>query len=251
MTDSIEISARTVQDAIERGLAQLGLSKEEAEITVLHEGSRGILGIGAEEARVRISRKSLQPAITPEPQPITIIRPASGEEEAAPPQKEALTADKIALVAQEVTSDLLRLMGINAKATIRDAASLAGQPLGPDHPIIIDITGNNLGILIGRRGETLSALQLIVNLIVGRRTREWARVVVDIEGYRSRREEALRNLALRMAERVRNTRTPFTLEAMPPHERRIIHLALKDNPYVTTQSFGEGDERRVTIFPRK
>lgn len=247
MTESIEVSARTVQEAIARGLAQLGLSREEAEIVVLREGSKGILGIGAEDAKVRISRKAPPPAVIQASQPAPITGPG---DEVISPSQEALTADRAALVAQEVTRDLIRLMGINAGVAIRNAASLVGKPLDSDHPIVIDIMGKDLGILIGRRGETLSALQLIVNLIVGRRIKEWARVVVDVEGYRSRREEALRNLALRMAERVRNTRVPFTLEAMPPHERRIIHLALKDNPYVTTQSFGEGEERRVTIFPR-
>lgn len=247
MAESIEVNARTVQEAIARGLAQLGLSQEEAEIVVLHEGSKGILGIGAEDARVRISRKAPSVAIqAPQPAPV-----AGLGEEAAPSPKGTLTADRAALVAQEVTRDLIRLIGINAGVAIRDAASLVGKPLDSDHPIVIDIIGKDLGILIGRRGETLSALQLIVNLIVGRHIKEWARVVVDVEGYRSRREEVLRNLALRMAERVRNTRVPLTLEAMPPHERRIIHLALKDNPYVTTQSFGEGEERRVTIFPRR
>jgi spoIIIJ-associated protein len=147
--------------------------------------------------------------------------------------------------------ELLAAMDIPGRVNVRNVASRADQPLDGDNPIVLDITGDDLGILIGRRGETLSALQLITNLIAGRRTKEWARIVVDVEGYRLRREEALRNLAARMAERVRFSRTPFTLEAMPPNERRIIHLALKENAYVATESHGEGDDRKVTLSPRR
>ncbi len=149
--------------------------------------------------------------------------------------------------AQRVLEEMLRTMRVEAQVK-------QSQPLVPSSgvtAVTLDIRGDDLGILIGRRGETLSALQMITNLIVGRRTHEWARLVVDVEGYRLRREETLRNLALRMADRVRYSRTPFTMEAMPPNERRIVHLTLQDNPYVTTESHGEGDDRKVTVSPRR
>lgn len=267
----IEVSARTASEAIHQALAQLGIGEDQAEITVLNEGSRGILGIGAEDARVRVSRRAPAPkpvaprpaARPPEPQeretPAATPRPAPAPVAAQPqePPRPAqaapstMTVGQVSAVAQEVVLELLQEMGITARVNLRNVANRLDQPLDGDNPIVLDIIGDDLGILIGRRGETLSALQLVTNLIVGRRTKEWARIVVDVEGYRLRREETLRSLAVRMAERVRYSRTPFTMEAMPAHERRIVHLALKGNVYVSTESHGEGEERRVTISPRR
>lgn len=277
--DSIEVSARNVSNAIQQALAQLGISEEQAEIVVVNEGSRGILGIGAEDARVRVTRRAApartsapQPAATvrsvPAPQPVAPVRPAPapapaplveaatpavspvpGQATAATPS--GMTVGEVAQIAQQVVLELLGAMGITARVNLRNVASRASQPLDGDNPIVLDIIGDDLGILIGRRGETLGALQLVTNIIVSRRTREWARIVVDVEGYRLRREDALRSLATRMAERVHYSRTPFTMEAMPPNERRIIHLTLQDSPYVSTESHGEGEDRRITISPRK
>ena len=116
-------------------------------------------------------------------------------------------------------------------------------------PLTLNIHGinENLGLLIGRRGETLAALQLLVNLIVSHRTKHRMRIIVDAENYRERREENLRSLALRVAQQVRNYRRSIALEAMPPHERRIVHIALSDSKDISTESIGEGDERRVVI----
>ncbi|MDO9065584.1 MAG: RNA-binding cell elongation regulator Jag/EloR [Chloroflexota bacterium] len=275
--DSIEVSARNANSAIQQALAQLGISEEQAEIVVINEGSRGILGIGAEDARVRVTRRTA-PARTPAPQPAVAVRPAPaprpapvaapvtppapvvevttpaaypvpGQPTAAAPS--GMTVGEVAQIAQQVVLELLGAMGITARVILRNVASRASQPLDGDNPIVLDIIGDDLGILIGRRGETLGALQLVTNIIVSRRTREWARIVVDVEGYRLRREDALRSLATRMAERVRYSRTPFTMEAMPPNERRIIHLTLQDSPHVATESHGEGEDRRITISPRK
>jgi spoIIIJ-associated protein len=280
--DSIEVSARNANSAIQQALAQLGISEEQAEIVVINEGSRGILGIGAEDARVRVTRRAA-PARTPAAQPAPAVRPASAPrpvpvyapvaapvappaplvEATAPASYPAagqptaaavpsgMTVGEVAQIAQQVVLELLGAMGITARVNLRNVASRASQPLDGDNPIVLDIVGDDLGILIGRRGETLGALQLVTNIIVSRRTREWARIVVDVEGYRLRREDALRSLATRMAERVRFSRTPFTLEAMPPNERRIVHMTLQDSPYVATESHGEGEDRRITISPRK
>lgn len=270
--DSVEVSARTVNDARQQALAQLGISEEQADIVVINEGSRGILGIGAEDARIRVSRKAapppapraqgrarpVEPAPGPAPAATERQRPAeaaplSSEVPVAAPDAQAstLTVGEVARVAEQVVLELLAAMGITGRVHLRNVSSRMNQPLDGENPIVVDVVGDDLGILIGRRGETLGALQLVTNLIVGRRTKEWARIVVDVEGYRLRREETLRSLSQRMADRVRYSRTAFTMEAMPPHERRIVHMALKDNPYVTTESHGEGEERRVTISPRR
>jgi spoIIIJ-associated protein len=142
----------------------------------------------------------------------------------------------------EITVDVLehtlRYMNIHARVQVRST-----------NPLTLNIQGinENLGLLIGRRGETLAALQLLVNLIVSHRTKHRMRIIVDAENYRERREENLRSLALRVAQQVRNYRRSIALEAMPPHERRIVHLALSDSKDISTESIGEGDERRVVI----
>lgn len=217
---SVEVSGSSVEEAIEKGLAELGLEREEVEVQVLSEGRRGILGFGAEEARVLL--------IPLEPQP-------------------AVPAPSVAQVAQEVLENLLRYMGIEGRVSLREASAPAG---GEAAPITLDVTGHDLGLLIGRRGETLKALQFITRLLVSRKTRRWANIVVDVEHYKERRERALRDLAHRMAERVQRSGRAISLEPMPANERRIVHLALRDHPAVTTLSVGEGEGRKVIIRPR-
>jgi len=138
----------------------------------------------------------------------------------------------------DVLQHILRYMNIHATVQVRST-----------DPLTLNINGinENLGLLIGRRGETLAALQLLVNLIVSHRTKHRMRIIVDAENYRERREENLRSLALRVAQQVRNYRRSIALEAMPPHERRIVHIALSDSKDISTESIGEGEERRVVI----
>jgi len=138
----------------------------------------------------------------------------------------------------DVLQHILQYMNIRAVVQVRSTS-----------PLSLNIQGinENLGLLIGRRGETLSALQLLVSLIVGHRTKHRMRINIDAENYRERREENLRSLALRVAQQVRNYRRSIALEAMPPHERRIVHIALADSKDISTESIGEGDERRVVI----
>jgi spoIIIJ-associated protein len=121
---------------------------------------------------------------------------------------------------------------------------------GQDPPLVLNIEGEDLGILIGRRAETLAALQYLTRLMVNHRSHRWVNLVVDVEGYKARREEQLVRLAERMAERAVSTGRVVTLEAMPPRERRIVHITLRNHPEVTTQSVGEGEQRKVTIIPR-
>ncbi|MFB0537715.1 MAG: protein jag, partial [Anaerolineae bacterium] len=137
-------------------------------------------------------------------------------------------------------------MGIRAQVVIRQKVDEEGQ----QPTVVLDIVGDDLGILIGRRGETLAALQYITRLIVSRKTRRWYPLVVDVEQYKIRRERSLRRLAQRMAERVSFSQQTVALEAMPAYERRIVHLALRDHPTVSTKSVGEGDQRKVTLIPK-
>jgi spoIIIJ-associated protein len=141
-------------------------------------------------------------------------------------------------------------MGVDADVMAVDNPSAV--PLSADDPptIFIDIVGNDLGMLIGRRGEHLGQIQYLVNLLVNRKLGTWSRVVLDVEGYRSRREESLIGLAERVARQVARSRRPIVLEPMPPNERRIVHLTLQTHPEVTTQSSGEGNQRRITVQPR-
>jgi len=191
------------------------------EVTVLSEGKTGILGLGAEEARIRV-----RPMV-----------PISEEE------------SDMAGVTKSVLETLLSRMGVPA-SVIPYAQPLVEGETGTT-PIAFDIKGDDLGILIGRRGETLACLQYMVRLIMAHQRKAWLPIFIDVDGYKERRFGALRSLALRMAEQVKVERTPFTLEPMPAYERRIIHLTLADNPDVTTQSTGEGEARKVVISPKE
>lgn len=213
----VEASGKSVEEAIERALRDLGVTREQVEVEILSEGRGGILGFGAEPARVRVTPRA------------SAGGPGGADTEAA----------------LEVLRELLRLMGIEATVSAR-APETPGDGVGMAKAVL-DVNGEDLGILIGRRGETLAALQYTVNLIVGRKFDGQSVFSVDVEGYRRRREQTLRRLALRMAERVKETGRPVTLEPMPAHERRIVHLALAQDPKVVTASLGEGENRKVSI----
>jgi len=140
-------------------------------------------------------------------------------------------------------------MGVRAAVEAYVGEDLADE--GQPAPIVLNITGEDLGILIGRRGETLRALQYLVRLMVSHRVKHWTNLVVDVESYLARRRHALESLANRVADQaIRSGRTQ-ALEPMPPYERRLVHIALRKNPRVTTQSVGEGERRKVTIVPKK
>ena len=146
-------------------------------------------------------------------------------------------------VAKITVDNLLRSMKVSATATPRP------QQEGEEDTIELDIEGEDSGLLIGRRGETLRALQFTVNLLVGQSTR--GRVILDVEGYRERRYSSLRTLASRVAERVASTGRPITLEPMAPNERRVIHMTLAENPRVATESTGMGESRKITVLPKR
>ena len=233
---SVEAGGKDVEEAIAQGLAELGKTRDEVEIEVLSEGSRGLFGLGAEEARVRISIIESQ-VLEEVVEKIEVVR-----EPAAPPLERDFQQ-----IAKGTLEELLVKMGIRVQVVIRQKADVGEGELPT---VVLDIVGDDLGILIGRRGETLAALQYITRLIVSHKTHRWHPLVVDVEQYKVRRERSLRRLAQRMAERVSFSRQPVALEAMSAYERRIVHLALRDHPTVTTKSVGEGDHRKVTIIPK-
>ena len=212
---SREFSGKTVDEAIHKGLSELGLDRGAVEVEIVREASRGMLGLTSEEARVRVTPKT--------------------ESESQ--------SDETATTAQEALQTLLQKMGINGHVEV-----LPDDSADSSNAFVLNIVGDDLGVLIGRRGETLRDLEYVVRLMVAQKGGKSAKIVVDVEGYRTRRERVLRELAKRMAERVESSRQPITLEAMPPNERRIIHITLRDHPSVTTNSIGEGDHRRVMIL---
>lgn len=242
---SVEISARSVEEAIERGLSELGLTRDQVEVEVIHPGRGGVLGFGAENARVRLTALQV-PLASEEPLQVEDEETFRPEREMAP--LSTVTQADVAQIATQLLQGLLDRMKVRAQVKARVGNDLAEE--GEESALILDVTGEDLGILIGRRGETLQSLQYMTRLMLSRALGEWKPVVVDVESYRVRRRRSLRQLALRMAERVAFSRQRVVLEAMPPNERRIIHMALHDHPKVTTRSIGEGENRKVTIIPR-
>jgi len=219
--ESLEVSAKTVEEAIERGLQQLGLTREQVETAVLNKGRSGFLGMGAEEAVVRLT-------------PLMSVRDESDLPSAA----------KAAL--EEILGRMKLKAHVQLRTDVQQEDGESGIP-----PIALEVDGEDLGILIGRRGETLAALQYILRLIVAHQEKARVPLTVDVEGYKQRRYGSLRELALRMAQQAVSSRQSRTLEPMPADERRIVHLALSVNPDVVTQSVGEGELRKVVIMPRK
>ncbi len=305
--ESIEASGKSVDEAVQQALMRLGKRREDVEILVLQEPSRGTFGLGSKEARVRVSTRETPFAVRP-PSSGAVITPEmadailgpdgpevvevdeefeedeegefeddeeleddeefeedeEGEFEEDEPAPFIASSDPLPGISEfgdvsvaegemqevetpsradvEITVDvlqhILRYMNIHATVQVRST-----------NPLALNIHGinENLGLLIGRRGETLASLQLLVSLIVGHRTKHRMRITIDAENYRERREENLRSLAQRVAQQVRNYRRAIALEAMPPNERRIVHMALADSKDISTESIGEGEERRVVI----
>lgn len=212
-----EFSGKTVEEAIQNALDQLGVSREEVEVDVVREGRSGILGLGAESALIRVT-------------PITSKQPGSD----------------IAEKAKGILEKLLALMGVEGEVSPQTESLAAGAT-----SVVLNIKGDDLGILIGRRGQTLTSLQYLVRLMVSNQTKSREPIVVDVENYKQRRYQQLEEFARQMAEQVQAKGQPFTFEPMSAFERRIIHVALADNTSVTTESMGEGEERKVVIRLKK
>jgi spoIIIJ-associated protein len=211
----LEISAKTVEEATRTALEQLGVTRDDVEIVVIKKGKSGVLGMGAEDATIKV----------------TLI-----EEE---PEPEADAGE----VSRRVLIDILHAMGISATVDVSRSSD-------PGAPVTLNIEGDDLGVLIGRRGQALSSLQYLLRLIVAEKLKKWMSINVDVDWYKKRHYDSLKKMALRMAEQVGKRRRSITMEPMPPDERRIVHITLADHPDVKTESTGEGEGRRVVIQSR-
>jgi spoIIIJ-associated protein len=279
---SVEIQAYSVDEAVRLALEQLGLGEQDVDIEILSdagpdEGDEALVRVTAKgmasqpiprAARAAPSagpragghgqgagRERRQPGVRRVPGDRPSSRGAPPRERPrAPVAERARDVDRVdeaeEQVAKEIVRELLGQMGITADVVAVDNPSTMALDAEDPPTIFIEILGQDLGMLIGRRGDHLSQLQYLVNLIANRRLENWTRVVVDVEGYRTRREESLIGLAERIGRQVARSRRPIILEPMPPNERRIVHLTLRGNPDVTTESSGEGNMRRVTVQPR-
>ena len=217
--ESLEARAKTVEEAIQQAISQLGVSREEVEVDVISEGKSGILGLGSDEAVVRVTRIASDPD------------------------------EDITEYVKKTINKLLSLLEVDGSAVLQPPPVVEGEE--PAESISLNIEGDDLGILIGRRGQTLSCLQYIVRLIIGHQKKSWLPVIIDVEGYKQRRYQALQVFARQMAEQVNAKKMSFTLEPMPAYERRIIHLALAEHRDVITESIGQGESRRVVILPKE
>ena len=239
---SIEAIAPSVEEAILKGAKEWGLPPESFDVEVLDEGTKGLLGFGVRQARIRMTVRSSSDTSRADIKREETVRQANEI------QSSVEGSDEEALqITQDTVSELLQRMGIEARIEARWGE--ADAP-GKIRPLFLDIHGDDLSILIGRRGETLTALQYITRLIVGKELKRPVAVLIDVEGYRARREQQIRRLAQQMAKQAIETSQTMSLEPMPAYERRIVHIELRDSPDVDTVSVGERDQRKVTIIPR-
>lgn len=271
LSSNQEIESRgvTVDAAVNAGLERLGVGRDRVKIIVIDEGSRGLLGIGSREAIVRLIvtpvEEAPKPPVTPAPvreapkpapplaKPIErpqarAAQPVDGEDEDDTSSSSEENLDAEQQTAIEVITELLDKMHVKGQVSgyVTEPDDLTGQRVN-----IIEIKGDDLGVLIGPRGETLDSLQFLSRLMVAHRLHRRSNFVVDIEGFRQRREQALTRLAERMAEKARQRGEPIGLEPMSAYERRIIHMTLRNSADVYTESAGEGKQRRVRIIPKK
>ncbi len=236
---TLEAMGSSVEEAVENGLDQLGLPRDAVDVEVLDEGQEGFLGIGSRQVRVRL----------------TLLHPESGadysyeegesfsNEPVNPEDMDELEEAKNK--AKEIVEKLLQATKV--RATV--AARILEPEDDHDHPmVLIEISGKDLSILIGKRAETLNSLQYVTSLILNQQIGHWMPLMIDVQGYRFRRERQLRQLARRLADQVVQTGRKQVLEPMPANERRLIHLELRYHPFVTTESIGEEPNRRTTII---
>jgi len=257
---TLEVIAPTIEEAIAKGIDELGVPEDAVDIDILDSGSKGLFGIGSRQARVRLVVKSdsqpgvvtdkasvtwisQQPSVTAETMPATLEASAPSDISGQTTDKEDITL----YVARETVVELLEKMKV--RATVK---AYYGEPDEAQSraPVCVDINGKDLSILIGRQAETLNALQYISSLIASKELGHSIPLVVDVEGYRKRRQQQIRYLARRMAEQAVKTGRRQILEPMPANERRIVHIELRDNPSVTTESVGEEPRRKVTVLPK-
>ncbi len=278
---TLEVIAPTVEEALMQGLAQLGLTAADVSVEVLDSGSKGLFGLGGRQVRVLLSvnpppgslKAKTAPASKPErkaapaqkaeskpkastPASATVekrdsSRPAPKENKpaptAAPVSLKPTVHDELIDKTEELISKLIHLMGMQAQIS----AHYAEDDRADRRSIEVDIRGNDLSSLVGKNAETLNSLQHVASLMVGKESGQWVQLTIDIEGFRARREKQLQQLANRMADQVIRTNRKATLEPMPSEDRRIIHIALRGHPAVSTESAGDEPHRKVVILPKK
>jgi spoIIIJ-associated protein len=221
---SVETEGKTTEEAIQKACEELSVSRQDLEIEVLSGGSSGFLGLGAKNARIRATVKEISAPRTPE------ARPSA-----------ALSDNQAAETAQKTLQDILRLLEVEATVELKEDSER----------ILLNIQGDGSGLLIGRKGQTLDAMEYLINKIVHKDAEDKKRIVVDTENYRFRREDSLVKLAQRLGEKAKRLGRPVTISPMSAHDRRIIHLALQDDKTLRTWSTGTGLYRKVIISPEK
>lgn len=267
---TLEVIASTVEEALAQGLAQLNLPADAVSVEVLDAGSKGLFGLGGRQVRVRLtvnptkeessskaapapaSRADLpkdRPEKRTKPTPVKPAEPKparveKAQEKPAPAKPES--HDPLLNTTEEIISKLLNHLRLKAQIS----AQFADDDREDRRSILVDVRGDDLSALIGRHAETLNAFQHVASLMVGKQAQQWTQLTIDVEGYRSRREKQLQQLAHRMADQVSKTGRKASLEPMPSSERRVIHIALRNHSFVTTESAGEDPYRKVVILPK-
>ena len=271
MNGSIRVSAKTVDDAITEALIQLGVTSDRLEYEVIEKGSAGFLGIGMKQAVIEARRKPepkeekveepvVEEPVRVEPKKVEAVQPqkAAAEKKADEPQKAAFEKAVEKEVKEEVKKEtkLVEVQPQTIKAVedflkntmkAMDMEVELKTEIDQDGALCVDMSGEHMGILIGKRGQTLDSLQYLANRVANKHQEGYVRVKLDTENYRARREETLRHLAKNIAHKVKRNRRPVALEPMNPYERRIIHSALQSDPYVMTHSEGEEPYRKVVV----
>jgi len=255
MTQTREFNAATVDEAVQKASASLGISAEDLSYDVVDSGSDGFLGIGARDARIVVELQEgpivpPEPGEAPEPEPSEPAEPADTEAPAhldlseilgdsSAEAEEAPVPEELLAEIENLVSTVVDAMGFESRVDVYDANGF----------IAVDVASDNTALFIGQKGETIDALQYLVNAAIYRKHPFAKRIVLDAEGYRQRRVEAIQGIAHRSARRAIRERRTVELPPMSPAERRVVHIYLKDNPQVTTASEGTGDNRRVRISP--
>ncbi len=232
---SIEIEGKTTEEAISKACEMLQATRENLEIEILAESSSGFLGLGAKKAQIRATLKEIKP---PSPGQEAVPAPVAAPAPVATPAPSGKPAPEMA---KDTLQEILRLLGMETEVELKEEAERT----------LLVIRGDGSGLLIGRKGQTLDALEYLINKIVHKDAEDKKRIVVDTENYRSRREESLVGLAHRLAEKAKKLGRPVTISPMNAHDRRIIHLALQEDKSLRTRSTGTGLYRKVVITPEK
>ena len=241
--ESREFTGKSVEDALTQATVELGLTSDKLDYEVVEKGSSGILGLGAKDAVIKVSLKGEKKASEPKAEKKE-EEPAKASEEKASDKKEVLENPEEAIA---VVKDFLK----EVFASMNLEVTLSAEYDAEENTINVDMVGPEMGIIIGKRGQTLDSLQYLTNLALNRKVDTYTKVKLDTEDYRRRRKETLENLAKNCAYKAKRTRKPVSLEAMNPYERRVIHYALQDDDSVTTHSEGEEPYRHVVITLKK